>query len=342
MSLLFYDAQTKYNSLAQLTQVWDSQNATSIAFSTTNTPYDTGRSVRLGGQNTEGNAWVVALGSTETKLRFGFWHYATGGESWFGFRNGSNRMCQFRIQSDYQVQFSRGFYNNDQAVLKSLGYMDRTTWVWYEGYIGFGNSTGFGYFRKNGRSIGSVTGVDTIASASTAALAGADTFLVAHHYTNIWVSDFMVWTDSGDWPNGWIGPQRLSVLPPNGDGTHSAWSLSAGSSGWSLIDSVALSTSDYISSTSTGNKSSFDVGAMPASAGGVINAVSAEMWGANIGGGSTELSAGIIDSSTEEYGTADVVGTGRRVTLFLPTRPGSTVAWSSTDIGALEIAVRHG
>jgi hypothetical protein len=342
MSLLFYDAQTKYSSYAELAYVYDTITATNAAFgSDGDGPYGVGRYFNPWGASSL-NKMVALLGSTESSIRFGFWHYGDGA-CHFGVMSGAEYVCQFRWpEGSRTLRFERGYHTTSAAVIGTCDIESpRNSWHWYECYFGIGNSTGFGYIRMDGRNILSVTGVDTIASASTA-VTGVDRVVFGQQYSGNRFHNIMAWNDSGDWPTGWIGPQRTDALLPNGDGAQTDWSLSAGSSGWSLIDSITLSTTDYISSTSTGNISSFDVAALPAAAGSVINAVAPEFWSADVGGGSTEVSVGVIDSSTQEFGTAQVAGTGRRIATLFDKRPGSTSDWSSTDIGGLEIAVRYG
>lgn len=335
MSLLWYDAVTKYTTSAEAALVWDSMG-TSVTMSTSLSPYGVGRSVKPNGSDSV-NA-TITWGSTETKIRFGFWYRisSTLRNLAVGFYHTGSRMSQFYLNSG-PVYFDRGFYTTRQNIGTLQTYGVVNSWRWYEGYIGFGNSTGFGHFRMNGRDIGSFTDVDTIYE-STKVGATQLRFLTTFNAGEF--AGFMIWNDStAEWPNGWIGPQRFDHLQPVGDGVHSDWTLSAGSSGWSLVDGLTLSTSDYISSTSTGNESSFTLSTLPSGAA-HIKGISVEAWTANVGGGSTSLAPGIIDASTQAYATA--VAGDFRAYGFFPTRPGSTVEWSSTDLANTEITVRHG
>jgi len=346
MSLLFYDAVTKYTNATEALQVWDSVG-TSMTVSTAFHPYPGQHSVSFNDCDAVGQMAVVELGSTFTEIRFGFWRYLKDSNYphfSVAFTHLNSPQAQVRcISGSPQYYLAQGQYTSGYVYLGSLGVAQSVgSWVWYEFHLGFSTSTGFGHARVNGRAAGSVTGVDTL-QVSTQVGVTQMKFQGSSNPTKDYYQSIMVWSCEGTWPaDEWIGPQCLTELLPNGDGTHTDFTLSAGSSGWSLIDGVTLSTSDYISSTSTGNQSSFDVTAYSSIAGGTINAVASEFWGANIGGGSTKLAAGLIDASTQEYKTAEDVGSGRRVAGFFPTRPGSTTAWSSTDLAALEIAVRHG
>ena len=199
----------------------------------------------------------------------------------------------------------------------------------------------------NNRFAVNVTGLDNAgASTSTGThICGKILFGIQNSQDNqAVIDDFVVWTSTGGTPNGWTGPMRIYNLTVDSDGSTQNWTPSTTSTAgdYTYINSTgSLATADntWVTSTSTGTLGYFGV-KNSTYAMGEIYAVTPAVW--HSVASVDKVSVGVKTTSTQSSLSGLDTSQYWRQGNLLYTVPGSTVAWSSTDLDNLQIVIRHG
>lgn len=109
------------------------------------------------------------------------------------------------------------------------------------------------------------TGVNTFPAASQRAhFLPSTTSTAAQQDDHCYFDNFYIWNDSGSINNDCLGPRFVETLFPNADTADADWTLSTGSDGFDLINDVLASDLVYIESSTPGDRSVFDLGALTA------------------------------------------------------------------------------
>lgn len=192
----------------------------------------------------------------------------------------------------------------------------------------------------NGTSVVSASG-DTEDGAANILLFGT----VSSGSTNTTVyDDVYLATDASALP-AIKGDVVIETVLPNADTAQADWTLSAGTDGFALIDDALGTNGDgdttYISETTLGNKSEFDlenISASPTS----VHAVAIRTRAAKTDAGTIEYTQYIDSSGTEGAGSAIAPAESvynLSVSDIYETDPNTASAWTEAGVNALKLGV---
>ena len=211
------------------------------------------------------------------------------------------------------------------------------------------NSVGTYDVYVNGVSVLSATGVDTNDSASSNGFLGCGFGDGVFSTDYIFYDDIIVWDEADDGRDNDLttfplGMHRIETIHPNGAGSNTDWTASAGTN-WEAVNNNPPSSTDYVSATSSGDRDTYDFGTITTTGSGAIVAVACNAQfrhsdptvsyadGVIVSSGSTvtnSLPQGSFPQSTES--TA-----GHGAQWIWPADPSSTVAWTTAGIDDLEL-----
>lgn len=199
------------------------------------------------------------------------------------------------------------------------------------------NSVGYIEVRINEVTVLNLTGIDTQnTSNATAAQAvvGKGGGTVSAGFTSFDLDDAMAWDDDASDPENtvvdWVGDKGAYWLPLNADTATADWALSTGATGYTLLDEVPPSSSDYISDTSGTARSIFGVTSLPGNVSEVI-AFMPVIRARKEDSGSVTLRGGIVVNGDESYGPDDSPSTDYAYLRPAPKTidPDTGVAWAN-------------
>lgn len=154
---------------------------------------------------------------------------------------------------------------------------------------------------------------------------------------NYWIDDVVIMdSTSGLGSSGLPEPLRIeSALVPTGDSSVQ-WTRSTGTSNWSCVDEVPVSGTDFVSTSTVGQRDVYDLADRPVGNTTTIYAVQAEAWALNTDGGAPSMKLGLKSSASESQVTAGLSASAGRVVNLLELDPNGSVAWTSTSVNALQ------
>lgn len=157
---------------------------------------------------------------------------------------------------------------------------------------------------------------------------------------SFWIDDIVLMDNtSGLGSSGLPEPLRIeSALVPTGDSSVQ-WTRSTGATNFSCVDEIPVSGTDYVSTSTVGQRDVYDLSDRPGGYTTSIYAVQAEAWALNGDGGAPSMKLGIKSSSSETQVTAGLSGSVSRVTNLLETNPNGSVAWTSTSLNAAQVTL---
>jgi len=154
--------------------------------------------------------------------------------------------------------------------------------------------------------------------------------------------DFTVNDTSGTSDNSWVGDRRYIAVVPDGAGTTTQWTPSAGAN-YQCVDEIPPSSSDYVSTTATAQTDTYSMANPSLPSGATIQAVIAEARAQK-----TQADPATIANVIRSGGT-DYAGSDQSISLswqaYLTrwtTDPADSGAWTQAKVNALECGVRSG
>lgn len=162
--------------------------------------------------------------------------------------DGSTPHVTIAASADGYIQAYRG-NSGTGTLLGQSGTPSLVTGAWQhiEAKVLISDTIGTVEVRVEGVVVLSLAGQDTRSGGAT-----SDVYSIKHDYVShvgqeydMYLKDFAYWDDAGTLNNDFMGSIGVYELIPNGD-TSLTWSLSSGSTGFSLIDEAPPVDSDYI------------------------------------------------------------------------------------------------
>ena len=200
-------------------------------------------------------------------------------------------------------------------------------------------TTGYVEVRVNEVTVLNLTGIDTqlTANAETSQFTFGQGGPVSTNGPGVGlfdVDDVFAWdTDASDAENtviDFVGDKGCYYLPVTGDTAEADWGLSAGVTGYSLLDEIPPSGTDYIDNTTGTARSIFQVAALPANVAEVI-AFMPVIYARKEESGTVNIRGGVVVGTDESYGP-----TNSPSTAYAYMEPGcktidpdTGVAWAS-------------
>lgn len=230
--------------------------------------------------------------------------------------NSKLTMLEFRdVANNQQVFISLGTEGSVHVVRDTVSLVRSDPCIAAGGYHHFEakakihNSTGYVEVRVNEVTVANVTGVDTQSTANAETsqfILGERGFVVEDPpgFGFFDVDDCFAWDDdASDAENtvvDFVGDKGCYYLPVTADTAEADWTLSTGVTGYSLLDEVPPSGTDYIDNTTGTARSIFQVAALPGNVSEVI-AFMPVIYGRKEESGTVELRGGVVVGAEESY-----------------------------------------
>jgi hypothetical protein len=206
------------------------------------------------------------------------------------------------------------------------------TWRYVE--VKYVMSTGAATVRVDGANILSGT-VGTLASVSSLSWG------ITNNFSNSWliIDDVYILDTTGTVNNDFLGDVRVQTLYPTADGTYSQLTPSTGTTHATLVDEPTPNTTDYVSSTTAGQKDSYQFQDLDAN--------TANVYGVEVANYSHKDAAGAAGfSNLVRIGSTDYTSTSQPLSTswtpsrdILETNPATSAAWSANDVNNAEFGV---
>ncbi len=175
--------------------------------------------------------------------------------------------------------------------------------------------------------------------ATAAAFDGATFQAVSFSAGKYW-DDIIIHDTTGATNNSWVSGNRIVLLRPTAAGSITGWTASAGSN-YQCVDEVPPSSTDYVKSSYAMQQDLYNAGDLPAAAYSV-EYIRSDLWLQKIAGSTTSQiqhaikpPQGTTFSAVKEVATSwTLLKEGYEV------NPQTTLAWTVSDVNALEIGMR--
>lgn len=213
----------------------------------------------------------------------------------------NNHQCWVNLGTEGSVHaLGAGLDHRSDPVIAAGGYHH------FEAKAKIANSGGYIEVRINEVTVLNVTGVDTqtTANAETSQFRfGMYPVVTNTVSTTMDLDDCFAWDDDTSDPEStvvdFVGDKGCYWLPVTADTAEADWTLSTGATGYSLLDEVPPSGTDYISSTGAA-RSIFGVAALPGNVAEVI-AMMPVIYARKEESGTVELRGGVVVDGDESY-----------------------------------------
>lgn len=328
--LIFCDSFDHY-ATADITKKWTTDQGATIASTH-------GR--RGGGAIETGTSFEVtkSLPANIATAIVGFaYKYSVGGSTGriLSFIDSAAYQCTVYIDATGHLLFYRD--NGGTLLGTSVETISSGTYTYIEVKVTINGSTGSYEIRKNGISILSASSQNTQASGNatlnTIAIRGLAGPTV--NYDDLYVCD-----TSGTINNDFLGDIRIDANYPTGDGTFQSWNPSSGSAHFSLVDVTTPDLTDYVYTSTPGNKDTYTFSAL----GGAVSAI----YGVQVNAaalkdlsGTRTIALTCKSGSTNSDGSSQALSTSQvYYSSIYETDPNILAAWTVANLGTAEFGVK--
>lgn len=248
--------------------------------------------------------------------------------------DGASTQVGLRMNTDRSFSVLRG-----STVLATSTYtFPIDSYVYLELKVVLDNVSGSVEARINGESVVTLTGVDTVntATAQWTAFALEGVFLMVMIYDDLYVLD-----GSGSDLNDFLGDVRVDAHRPTADGAHSAFTPSTGADHYALVDDTTPDDDSTYNETNTLNAiDTFDCADL-AAPGASIRFVEVINRAKKTDAGDASIAPIVRYNSTDYSGTAAALSTDYRYySQIYEQNPGTSAAWTETDFEATEFGYK--
>lgn len=340
--LLFIDGFDAYSTAAQATAGnWNSSNATPT-FTATNAR--TGRSLVCtisGGLQRLHKTMASNIQNAVVGCAVRINSFAVGSEqSIFSFYDGATQQCTLRINSNKTLSLCRGS-NTTLTNGTSSNSLSMNTWYYIEVKIQIADSIGASscIVKVNGTTWLTVSsGQDTKVSSNAyfnEFRIGLDTNVSGDE---VMFDDLYICDTSGSVNNDFLGDCKVNTILPSGAGTTTQWTPSTGSNYQCVDEAQSNSDTDYVS---TGTATNLDLYAMSDITGGTILGVKVNTVTRKDDAGTRTAAHAIRTGAVNYFGSAfSVTDSYAFNSTIWEQNPGTTAAWTSSEINSLEAGLR--
>lgn len=252
--------------------------------------------------------------------------------------SGTNQVC-IAVNSALQVYALRGTLGAGTVLGTSSAALPSTGWFYLEVKVVVHATAGSVTVKLNGlTTLLNLTGLNTKATAN----AYANEFAQGNNASSsatVLVTDLYLCDSSGTENNNFLGDIRIDVEFPNGDGSHSDFTPSTGTSHSALVDEATPNTTDYVSSSTVGAKDTYQFQNLTTITGNilavqVINAVMKD------DAGSRSVANVVKSGATEVTDSAVVLSTSQTYSISVHEHdPATSAAWTESGVNNAEFGV---
>jgi len=215
------------------------------------------------------------------------------------------------------------------------------TWRYIEVKVTIDNSAGVVIIRSDGNVVLNLSGVDTQYSAN----AQINRLFHRHaFYNNVagYWDDFYILDTTGDAPhNDFLGDVRVDVLRPNGAGTYTDFTPSAGSNYQNVDEAPGPDdNTTYNQGSSVADQDTYALGGLPSPAGTIIYGSKSQITVRKTDAGSRECKILTRVGTTDDLGDAIVLSDSFTThTKIFEDNPDDGAAFEDADINGMEVGV---
>lgn len=270
-------------------------------------------------------------------VRGSFWNYAygfpllkvydlfSGGVVHLYFYINSSGLIEVRNSSDTLLGTSSGH-----------GMMLGNTWYYIEVKVYIHDSSGTVTVRLNEAEVLSLTGQDTCNGSNAQVGAVA----LCSNGTTIYYDDFYMLDTSGTKNNNFLGDVRVDAVRPDGAGTHTDFTPSAGSNYQNVDETYPDDDTTYNDGANVNDQDSYGLPALPSPAATTIFGVKDQITVRKTDAGAMECKLLTVQGGSDYLGDAinlsDTFTTHARI---MEDNPDDSADWEDADISGGEIGV---
>lgn len=291
------------------------------------------------------SAILKALPSTYTSLGVGF-HYFNSARTRSACivtltnNTGATALTSLVQNIDGTLSIVSGNTNGTVRATTSM-ILDLNEWYHIEFFAEHNGSSSTAEVRINGQTAATYSG--TLTSTAIGGVRLGWTFGTITGTTSTSKYDnFYIWDTSGTENNTWIGEKNVYTLTPNGDTAQADWALSGGSDGYDLIDNIPAVVTDYIESTTVGDKSQFALQGLPSTDITIIG-IQVNAYAQKTGTSDTSIELGLVSDSVETTGSPHFLfqDEWRYFSEIFDEDPSTNAPWDPNDIVNVDVFVER-
>jgi hypothetical protein len=338
MTLLFYDGADVGDVLVKYNLAVPANAPTSG----TSTRYGSGRSIVLAGTGANCQISRKIPAAAQVFVGFAFAHSVVVTGARFLFLAGDNG-ATIHLQLQWISTGVLGLYRGATLLATATAISDPVVgsgfWHYLEMSATIDDTTGSVILRCDGVQILSFTG-DTKNGGSNSTI--DEVFLCTYVGSGgiTYFDDVYILDSGGSAPyNTFLGEVRIYTTLPTGAGATTQWTPSAGTN-FGAVDDVPYSASDYVSTSTSGNRDTYAMSDLPSGVG-TIYAVRTVAAAKKSDAGAASLKVVDRSGGANYYGTTTALATGD-VSVFGAIRtvdPATSAAWTASGVNALEAGI---
>lgn len=249
--------------------------------------------------------------------------------------DGATLQADLRLNPDGTVSVTR---NGTVLGAPSVATIPLSTYVYLEWRVTIHNSTGSTEVRLNGTSILALTAQDTQNTANaTANMLRLGSIGTADHIGTQNLDDVYICDGTGAAPhNTFLGDCRVDTLLPTADGTAQQWTPSTPGTHYTLVDEAAPNTTDYVSSSTVGQRDTYGMQDLTAATG-TIYGVQLSLAALKSDAGARSIKPLVLSGASEALATATALSTSQTYTRHVQvTDPATAAAWTEAGVNAAQ------
>lgn len=154
-----------------------------------------------------------------------------------------------------------------------------------------------------------------------------------------YVDDYYILNNSGSAPyNTFLGDVRIYTMSPSAAGASTQFTPSSGAN-YTTVDELPYSTSDYVSSSTVGNRDTYTLADLPANAT-TIFGLQTNLIAKKTDAGTMAVKPVLRSGGTNYYGTTvGLISSDKTTSDIRSLDPATSAGWTSSGINNLEIGV---
>lgn len=339
MSLLFFDGFEVY-ATADITKRWTSMTGTPT-INPTGGRRGGGALYAPDGQNSARNV-TKSLSANYSTVVVGFNFRPVTFESsvttFFQLLDSGTAQLTLRINSDGTINVCRSTSTILETTAVALT-ADADNYLEFK--VTVHDTTGSYELRLNGVDIASDTNVDTKHTANAhvnGLLLGPTGGLSVKTWK---FDDFYILDTSGPSPNNdFLGDVRIDAVYPTADGNYTAWTPSAGTDHYALVDESTPNETDYVSSSTAAEMDSYVMGNPPSLSSEIIYGVQVSVAALKDDAGSRSIKVGVRSGITDSVSGSQALTTSQAYySHILGVDPNTSAAWTPEAVNAMEALI---
>lgn len=248
--------------------------------------------------------------------------------------NTTNQVALYSL-SDGRLSVVR--YNNAYLGSTASQVIFLSQWNYVEFKVTVHNTTGSAVVRVNGVEVLNLTNQDT----SNTGNPWYNNVQLNGNATMSYFDDFYWCNAEGSTNNDFLGDCRVETLYPNGAGTYSQWTPSAGSNYENVDETTPDDDTTYNAADAINEKDTYALGNLATSAG-TIYGIQTNLYARKDDAGSAKIKPLHYINATDYLGTEMSIGDSYYDYFDIAeTNPDTASAWTVSDVNALETGAQR-